>query len=530
MASRAVLAAARWRAHAHLGVAAAAAIAAAAGGSILAAGDDRSAPITLQEHRTGQKFELHRPGPRKTACTSSQSDADMHLIGANTRCMLGWCKLAIARAYAFGLYLDDDAILLGRQLAAQRRSTTTTTADSTAGSAASTAAGAAAPAAPVSSSVRLSDLFDAKERSPGSCEVALVLRMARDIAGGHLQHGFLNSTLARAQKMAKQRLARSGTASAGASTAASAASAAAAELLSVTASGGALESGKAMMAAAPGASPPTLPAAASFASGSGGASAAGGSPASSSLSSSLPSTGGEPLTAELTRFANAFIGIDFAVGDEVAFVWRRDGTCAVYMRGVLADGTQLIEPLVAAAADAPPTAAASADTATAAAGGASAVAAPAKRRVPDATLRNPLLVRALFDVYAGDDAPVSARAKATFERNWADLLASDGLVRMVERPLVTAQSASDVAPVPAAAAGGAAGAAGGGGGGGSVLDRLEGWLDRLVEGVKSSDRGLADSAALPAASPAAAVKAMVPAIDAAAVERIVLAEHASRIK
>ena len=78
--------------------------------------------------------------------------------------MMGWCSLPIARAYAFGLYVDGDALqsLVG-------------------------ADGSATDA-----------LLESKASNPASGDVIVVLKMARDIDGEHLAHGFFNSVRSRA--------------------------------------------------------------------------------------------------------------------------------------------------------------------------------------------------------------------------------------------------------------------------------------------------------------------------------------------
>ena len=71
----------------------------AAGASVSLTFSAPAAPADITEHRTGHRFLLSR-GATPAA----------HLLGANPRCMLGWCRVAAARAYAFGLYADADAL------------------------------------------------------------------------------------------------------------------------------------------------------------------------------------------------------------------------------------------------------------------------------------------------------------------------------------------------------------------------------------------------------------------------------------
>jgi hypothetical protein len=129
---------------------------ASAGAALFAvARADAGAPpadtTSIREYRTGHAFALAKPNAQL-------------LLGANTRCMLGWCKLAIARAYAFGLYADEAALR---------------------------AAAARAPGAPS----RAAALLDAVEAGAGSASLVLVI--ARAIDGEHLAHGFGTSVRAR---------------------------------------------------------------------------------------------------------------------------------------------------------------------------------------------------------------------------------------------------------------------------------------------------------------------------------------------
>lgn len=166
--------------------------------------DARATPVasagaapSIREHRTGLPFLLARGG---TDAITGAAD-DMLLLGANTRCvarrcalslcphlvshmtpdapvarcMLGWCRLAIARAYAFGLYADAEAL------------------DVMAGG----AGGAATGGAGGHGADRIRALLDRKASGAPGGELALVLVMARDIPGEHLAHGFRNSIAAR---------------------------------------------------------------------------------------------------------------------------------------------------------------------------------------------------------------------------------------------------------------------------------------------------------------------------------------------
>jgi len=79
--------------------------------------------------------------------------------------MMNWCSLPIARAYAFALYVDQDMV--------------------------SKIKGSTSSSAPADRMVA------AKVESPQCGDVTLVLKMARDIDGEHLAHGFFNSVSAR---------------------------------------------------------------------------------------------------------------------------------------------------------------------------------------------------------------------------------------------------------------------------------------------------------------------------------------------
>jgi hypothetical protein len=74
------------------------------------------------------------------------------------RCMMGWCGLPAARGYAFGLYVDDAAVGLAREEAS-----------------------------------KLNRLLEVKSSNASSCEVALLLKIARPIDGPHIAKGFEKS-------------------------------------------------------------------------------------------------------------------------------------------------------------------------------------------------------------------------------------------------------------------------------------------------------------------------------------------------
>lgn len=252
---------------------------------VAAAADSDSIP-RLREHRTGHTFPLLR--------------GDSALLGANTRCMLGWCRLAIARAYAFGLFADEVALEAG------------------------VGAGGTRP--------RVAAVLDSAESGAGS--VSLILVIARSIEGDHLAHGFRNSVINRYKRLVADR----GFVVENAATAA------------MTPSPAALASGR--------------------------AAAARNSGASSSAHVTPPNLGassGGPLS-ELGALCAGFSGRFFEVGDEAVLEWR-NGVVRLSICG---------------------------------------------ENIAKAELHDPLLARALFEVYAGENG-VSARALKTFEANLGEL-------------------------------------------------------------------------------------------------------------
>jgi hypothetical protein len=127
------------------------------------------------EHRTRERFRLVRSGTADGGASPSH-----YLLGCNVRCMLGWCRLSIARAYAFGLYADGAALTAAGHMRPGSSSSTTTT-----------------------TTTLVDELLDAKERGDVSAgELSLVLTMARDIPGEHMAHGFRNSILFRLKQRA----------------------------------------------------------------------------------------------------------------------------------------------------------------------------------------------------------------------------------------------------------------------------------------------------------------------------------------
>lgn len=375
----------------------------------------------LAEHRTGNVFALLRePIPNLT--TSA------HLLGCNTRCMLGWCRLPVARAYTFGLYCNGAALL-----AAARRAVSTGTAGAPESAEAVTGLLDECAALHTAASSLPANVSGEQE------EISLVLVMSRDINGAHLAHGFRNSILSRLPAV-EARIGRA---------AGSAVSAGVPDAASLKAA--ALASGKANLERAGSAA----------SSGSSSSVATGVLPAGSASASAVPAeASGQPPEegplAQLSAFASAFNGIDFPVGSEIVFTWApRAGRLITAVR---------LPPAAAAASSAAgaSSSSASAPSAAAVAGSQTPLALPQlETRVLDAAaLTSPLLARTLFEVYSGAragadgkraHAPVSWRAKDTFERNVA--------------ALTGAGSAS-----PAAAN---AGTAAGAGSAGAIIERVE---------------------------------------------------------
>lgn len=120
----------------------------------------RLAPIAgaLQEHRTFQEFALSRE-----AGSAGVNAERQFLCGTALRCMMGWCKVPMARAYAFAFYVDEAALRSSRALLRRDGAN------------------------------EVQRLLDAKAADPALCELMVSLRMARDIDGTHLAHGFRNS-------------------------------------------------------------------------------------------------------------------------------------------------------------------------------------------------------------------------------------------------------------------------------------------------------------------------------------------------
>jgi hypothetical protein len=120
--------------------------------------------------------------------------------------MLGWCALPAARAYAFGLYVDAPALAaVATALAQSQAQSAFANADAEAAAVGQletpnreqtpTPGHTAQPdiihpkPAPADDTLRY--LISLKRANPSRCEVALVLKMARDIAGGRTMLGIV---------------------------------------------------------------------------------------------------------------------------------------------------------------------------------------------------------------------------------------------------------------------------------------------------------------------------------------------------
>jgi hypothetical protein len=104
------------------------------------------------------------------------------LVGTAVRCMLGMCWLEMTRAYAYGLYVDSSVL---RQLAQRRYEWMLSDDEAGDRPVVVTADGKPDP-------TRF--LLDEKARHPKAWgELTMCLRMAQDIDGPHMAHGFKNS-------------------------------------------------------------------------------------------------------------------------------------------------------------------------------------------------------------------------------------------------------------------------------------------------------------------------------------------------
>jgi hypothetical protein len=505
-----------------------------------------------------------------------------HLLGVNVRCMLGWCRLAIARAYSFGLYINDDALVGAVQASEAAAKERQQAADAVSGSptqslhtdskaapdslsqvldwlttrhlqhAASERDAVAGPAAATTATSSAVTTTRGSTAAEGSApELSLVLVMARDINGEHLAHGFKNSIINRLPGVEK-RLRPAAGSSTSTSTSGSAAAAESTGLTLPDAAAlkaAALASGRASLERdldaerLPLLSPSD--AAVSAATGAATSAAAG---ASAAPSAAPPAA--TPL-AQVHAFAAAFNGLTFREGEEIVFTWQpaqgrvvtafRQAPPSHQQQHQQQTQQQQAAPAGAAAAAAPPAALPpvppSRDLQT--------------RVVDAAALASPLLARTLFEVYCGaaSSNPVSWRAKATFEANWGAIADPHNGILVVDEqseaalPHAQAGVSGRVCVSTAAAAAAAAAEADGSAPSeraSELFSHLRGWAKRTLagDGIPSAAAPSAGPAAGALPGRAAAVAAPPPALEfspclavreellAAAVRR----EHAARSK
>lgn len=76
-----------------------------------------SSPLQLEGTRNPEKAREPFTGIEfdwKREIAQDEAKGDYHLLGTAVRCMLGQCKFAKARAYAVGLYVEDECKELGK--------------------------------------------------------------------------------------------------------------------------------------------------------------------------------------------------------------------------------------------------------------------------------------------------------------------------------------------------------------------------------------------------------------------------------
>ena len=256
------------------------------------------------EDRTRIPFHLRRK--------PNNDDDDLLLLNCAARCMLQWCSLPIARAYAYAAYVDKDSILKLQKVTLKTKES------------------------------YLENLLSGKENGAFG-NVTLSLIMARNIAGAHMARGFQNSI--------SNQLMRNGI------------------KLDGIDRHEALSTGR---AAALGKTAP-------------------GKPSSSHEKLAIDiTTTTTTIKSKLERFAKAFEKIDdLKVGDEVSFTWRADGVVETRINN---------KPLV--------------------------------RSPEDATLTDPTLARALFDVYLGPHS-VSKEGQ-TYISNSLDYMVKNNVVSLAD--------------------------------------------------------------------------------------------------
>ena len=115
----------------------------------------------VEETRTKISFPLRRR--RQSADNVSSNDDDLLLLNCAARCMLQWCSLPIARAYAYGVYIDKETLIKLKSVSSEEIT-------------------------------MLEKLLNGKTNdSTAFGEITLSLIMARDIPGAHMARGFQNS-------------------------------------------------------------------------------------------------------------------------------------------------------------------------------------------------------------------------------------------------------------------------------------------------------------------------------------------------
>eukprot|EP01138_Halocafeteria_seosinensis_P012097 gb/GECG01012365.1/.p1 GENE.gb/GECG01012365.1/~~gb/GECG01012365.1/.p1 ORF type:complete len:378 (+),score=52.67 gb/GECG01012365.1/:1-1134(+) len=135
---------------------------------------------SLKEHRTYQEFPFILNDKKLNEITDSEATGQnsfprMYLAGTALRCMLGWCKIPHARAYAYGLYFDLPSVENASEVDDY-------------GSGADI----------------VERVLDAKTADAKTGNLCIMLRMARDIDGNHIARGFQNSVDYRIKQAQKE--------------------------------------------------------------------------------------------------------------------------------------------------------------------------------------------------------------------------------------------------------------------------------------------------------------------------------------
>jgi hypothetical protein len=263
----------------------------------------QSESLTLVEieSRTNIKFPLRRR--RNEIDTSVHSKDDLLLLNCAARCMLNWCSLPIARAYAYAFYIEPSILSELKETENNGMN---------------------------GGENKLETLLNMKMNINKSFgDITLSLIMARDIPGAHMARGFQNSI---SNQLARNKTIRNGNENEFSNltrTEALASGRAAALSSKVT-----KEEIKSVIEPTSSASPPPPP-----------------PPPSSSIST---------LKTKVEVFSKSFEKIeDLKIGDEVSFTWKANGDVITRING---------KPLI---------------------------------RDNDATIKDVVIARALFDVYLG---------------------------------------------------------------------------------------------------------------------------------